>query len=412
MADWKDLPDTLDPSMRQLVTELRRLKDRSRLSLAALALRTAYSKSSWERYLNGAKLPPRQAVEALCGIAGAPPARLLALWELAETAWSGRGSSSAPADTRPSVDTRRREGTRHREDTQHPADVRRREDARHREDTRHRESPPPSPGPHLAAVPQPQESAAPPPAPATPAAPAPATSATPTAPAPTAPAPVTSAPAAPAPRPLPIRPGWWPLPRRAVAPLVCLVVAAAGAGVTLAVHGGSPHRAPADAAAQDVTSATRGLTTKCQGGRCTGHDPKAMGCGGDAWTAAKTRVGLAYVEVRYSNACRAAWGRIQWGSVGDRVQIAAGDGRPQRGRIHYDADAYTPMVGALTPRQVRACVTLTSGRHGCTAHGGDRHLEEPPEWPGPTASTGASGPASTPASTPASAPASTPARHR
>jgi hypothetical protein len=73
-----------------LAQELRGLKARTGLSLAALAERTPYSKSSWERYLNGKKPVPKQAVEALCAVAGEPCARLLALWELADAAWSGR----------------------------------------------------------------------------------------------------------------------------------------------------------------------------------------------------------------------------------------------------------------------------------------------------------------------------------
>ncbi|MEU5052335.1 helix-turn-helix domain-containing protein [Streptomyces sp. NPDC021096] len=77
----------------RLAAGLRELKDRTGLSLAALGGRTPYSKSSWERYLNGKKLPPRQAVEALCALAHEPPGRLLALWELAEQAWSGRSAS-------------------------------------------------------------------------------------------------------------------------------------------------------------------------------------------------------------------------------------------------------------------------------------------------------------------------------
>lgn len=77
----------------RLAAGLRELKDRTGLSLAALGGRTPYSKSSWERYLNGKKLPPRQAVEALCALAHEPPGRLLALWELAEQAWSGRSGS-------------------------------------------------------------------------------------------------------------------------------------------------------------------------------------------------------------------------------------------------------------------------------------------------------------------------------
>ncbi|MEU4208518.1 helix-turn-helix domain-containing protein [Streptomyces sp. NPDC026206] len=85
----------------RLAAGLRELKGRTGLSLAALGERTPYSKSSWERYLNGKKLPPRQAVEALCRLAGEPAGRLVALWELAEQAWSGR-SGAAPPPTSPS----------------------------------------------------------------------------------------------------------------------------------------------------------------------------------------------------------------------------------------------------------------------------------------------------------------------
>lgn len=70
----------------RLVQSLRDLRTRTGLSLAALAAKTAYSKSSWERYLNGRTLPPRQAVLALCALAGEPPDRCLALWELASCA--------------------------------------------------------------------------------------------------------------------------------------------------------------------------------------------------------------------------------------------------------------------------------------------------------------------------------------
>ncbi|MEU9500205.1 peptidoglycan-binding protein [Streptomyces sp. NPDC048196] len=87
MSRWKGLPETLDHRVRQLVVQMRRLKDHSGLSLASLAAKTAYSKSSWERYLNGKKLPPREAVEALARVCGADATRLLALHEVAAQAW-------------------------------------------------------------------------------------------------------------------------------------------------------------------------------------------------------------------------------------------------------------------------------------------------------------------------------------
>ena len=84
--------------MNQLAAALRQLRTETGLSLAGLATKTPYSKSSWERYLNGKTLPPREAVEALCRLAGEPEGRCLALWEIAEAEGSGRGAT--PTATR------------------------------------------------------------------------------------------------------------------------------------------------------------------------------------------------------------------------------------------------------------------------------------------------------------------------
>ncbi|MET7645866.1 DUF2690 domain-containing protein [Streptomyces sp. NPDC005426] len=85
----------------RLAVALRELRVRTGLSLAALSERTTYSKSSWERYLNGKSLPPRQAVQELCRVADEPNGRLLALWEIAESNWSGRAAVSAPVAVEP-----------------------------------------------------------------------------------------------------------------------------------------------------------------------------------------------------------------------------------------------------------------------------------------------------------------------
>ena len=90
MGGWQPLPDDLPPEVRHFVEQLRLLKDRTGLSLVALGARTAYSKSSWHRYLNATQPPPRQAVSALCRIAGLADTeaeRFGVRWELAVQAW-------------------------------------------------------------------------------------------------------------------------------------------------------------------------------------------------------------------------------------------------------------------------------------------------------------------------------------
>ncbi|MFI0904112.1 peptidoglycan-binding protein [Streptomyces sioyaensis] len=97
MSRWKGLPDSLDHRVVRLVVQLRRLKDHSGLSLASLAAGTSYSKSSWERYLNGKKLPPRDAVQELARVCGGDATRLLALHEVALQAWRAeRAEPDAP----------------------------------------------------------------------------------------------------------------------------------------------------------------------------------------------------------------------------------------------------------------------------------------------------------------------------
>ncbi|WP_406487996.1 helix-turn-helix domain-containing protein [Streptomyces phaeochromogenes] len=87
MSAWQPLPADLPPEVGHFVEQLRLLKDRTGLSLVALGERTAYSKSSWHRYLNATQPPPRQAVVALCRVAGADAERFCVRWELAVRAW-------------------------------------------------------------------------------------------------------------------------------------------------------------------------------------------------------------------------------------------------------------------------------------------------------------------------------------
>lgn len=92
-------PPTSPPGSARLAAALRELKERTDLSLAGLAERTAFSKSSWERYLNGKSLPPCPAVRALCRLARASDERYVALWEIAESEWRGRAAKGTRAAT-------------------------------------------------------------------------------------------------------------------------------------------------------------------------------------------------------------------------------------------------------------------------------------------------------------------------
>ncbi|MFF9822537.1 DUF2690 domain-containing protein [Streptomyces albidoflavus] len=82
-----------------LARELAGLRATTGLSLAGLATRTTASKSSWQRYLGGTQIPPPELVTELCALAGEPPARLLALRELAEL--SRRHPPSRPEPSAP-----------------------------------------------------------------------------------------------------------------------------------------------------------------------------------------------------------------------------------------------------------------------------------------------------------------------
>ncbi|MFJ9638149.1 helix-turn-helix domain-containing protein [Streptomyces sp. NPDC101178] len=88
MPRWRALPEELDPQIREFTSQLRRIVDRSGLNTTAVADRTGFSKTSWERYLNGRLLPPRRAVVALADVTGTQQHHLTTMWELAERAWS------------------------------------------------------------------------------------------------------------------------------------------------------------------------------------------------------------------------------------------------------------------------------------------------------------------------------------
>ena len=104
------LPDASQDEGRLLTERLRTLKQRTGLSLAALAGVTPFSKSTWHRYLNGDQFPPRAAVVALGRLADADVGPLLALWDSAARAQADGASIAKrqPVPAVPPVAVRRR----------------------------------------------------------------------------------------------------------------------------------------------------------------------------------------------------------------------------------------------------------------------------------------------------------------
>ncbi|RPE41351.1 helix-turn-helix protein [Streptomyces sp. Ag109_O5-1] len=369
MPRWKALPDELDPQVREFATQLRRLVDRSGLSVAALSDRTGYSRTSWERYLGGRLLAPKGAVVALAEVTGSNPVHLTTMWELAERAWSrseqrhdmtmeairisqaraALGEFGAP----PSASTtaagtgaaagagtgggggggaeagsgsggkaaRRAAGAVAMPGIAGPAGV----------------SPTIPPQPTAPDANRREGSGSRGPA---------------------------------APRGGPAAPGGGK--RRLTMFLAgivgMVVVIAAVLFLTGNDDGGKKNQGAASASPSVGTGTDLPAGVKCAGAGCTGKDAEAMGCSGDLVTTAKTAtVGATTLEVRYSRTCGAAWGRITGAARGDSVRITAGT-TTERGDITATGDtiAYTPMVAVKDATGAKACATLASGRTGCT----------------------------------------------
>ncbi|WP_432179986.1 DUF2690 domain-containing protein [Streptomyces sp. NBC_00063] len=378
MPRWRALPDELDPQVREFASQLRRLVDRSGLSIAAVADRTGYSKTSWERYLNGRLLAPKRAIVTLAEVTGTNPVHLTTMWELAERAWSrsemrhdmtmeairisqaraalgefgptatksgknggaGGGGTAArpsgggatgvagPAGVAPTVPP---QGRAPLEDSL-PYGSGRGQGFR----------------PHERAgggVPYADGAGAH----ADGGGPGPAG-----------------------------QPGTGDGPpdrqrrkRRLTMFLAgvvgALVVIAAAVYLTDAGKGGKDDDAKPQAT---PTSSAPELPAgvQCSGKDCTGKDPEAMGCGGEfARTTDSVLVGQAKIEVRYSKTCGAAWARITQAAPGDEVRIQqAGTAGVQKGTVNADFDAYTPMVAVTKASEAKACATLKAGQEGCT----------------------------------------------
>lgn len=410
MPRWKALPEELDPQIREFTSQLRRLVDRSGLNINAVADRTGFSKTSWERYLNGRLLPPRRAVVALADVTGTPQHHLTTMWELAERAWSraemrhdmtieairitqarealgaadpaggGRSGPGRSAGGRHSAAGSAGRGSTatgtgggygpdgHGPDGHGPDADRQDADRQdgHGPDAygsdaygpdSHRADPHradgrapfvPTQRGTVPPVPQQRQGG----------------------------------------RRADTQRGGGGAPGRATggpSRAITLAVGAAGAvivvvgAVMLAPSGDEPAKATPPPTAAPTTTPTTAPTTEepaperpagveCQGADCAGQNPDEMGCGGDhALTVSTAQVGGARVEVRFSEVCSAAWARLTEAGTGDTVTITGGAAADaQNGEVTV-TEAYTPMVAVKKAADAKACATLTAGTKGCTA---------------------------------------------
>ncbi|WP_217212227.1 XRE family transcriptional regulator [Streptomyces sp. AC550_RSS872] len=402
MPRWRALPDELDPQVREFASQLRRLVDRSGLSIAALADRTGYSKTSWERYLNGRLLAPKGAIVALAEVTGTNPVHLTTMWELAERAWSrsemrhdmtmeairisqaraalsefGAPPANAKSSTKAAKAGRKSGSATATPGVAGPAGV----------------APTVPPVPAQPTAPEVRDSAvrdsAVRDAPVRDGESSGANSwglAGYRGPAPTGavrpsgtPGAVPGASGMPSPYGEPPR---GPLPgdgssgggngkRRLTMFLAGVVgVLVVIAAVFFLTDGGGKKNEDAVQSPSPSASTDPDLPAgvKCSGDSCTGKDAETMGCSGDLVTTAKTAtVGTSVVEVRYSEACGAAWGRVTQATQGDEVVVTVGKAK-QTGTITVAGDtiAYTPMVAVKDAGEAKACVTLAAGQEGCT----------------------------------------------
>ncbi|WP_078878129.1 XRE family transcriptional regulator [Streptomyces sp. NBRC 110035] len=378
MPRWKALPDELDPQIKEFTSQLRRVVDRSGMSVASVSDRTGYSKTSWERYLNGRLLAPKGAIVALAEVTGTNPVHLTTMWELAERAWSrsemrhdmtmeairisqarsALGELAGPSSAGAGGRGRKGGGAAVRPGGAGPAVG----------------SPlvPPQPTPSdvrdtagsnswgMAGY----------------AGPSPAGRRN-------VPAHAATQPAGDDGR----TPGAQDVPsqgaagrggsggsggkRRAggfLAGAVCVLVVIAAAFYVTGLEGDKEGEAVKSPSPTASVPANLPAGVECSGDSCHGKDAESMGCSGDLVTTTQTAtVGTAVVEVRYSEVCGAAWGRITQAAQGDTVEITGGKSKQSDSITEVgDTITYTPMMAVGKAADAKACVLLASGEEGCT----------------------------------------------
>jgi hypothetical protein len=320
------------PAGDRLAVVLRQLKERTGLSLAQLANVTTFSKSSWERYLNGKSLPPRSAVTELCRLAGEPADYPLALLDIART--------HRTQVTHGTYGTHGAQGTQSTRVTSQPEAGAPARGTPARQSTGARTATPP-PAQTAAALCD--------------------NGGNETAPDSTRPA-----------------------GHRSVTVLTALMsVCAVTIGTLVLVNLPSSHRKQA-APSPTPSPATGAL---CRHDSCRDKDPIAMKCGAEPTTLAEHETATgAWLQIRYSPECGASWARMWGAAVDDRIELRTGgrDGSLHRARVtsRDEADTYVhTLMSVVGPgTTVRACFTpAAGGPRECVRTSPDRTADPLPD---------------------------------
>lgn len=100
----------------------------------------------------------------------------------------------------------------------------------------------------------------------------------------------------------------------------------------------------------------------CPGEACDGRNPERHGCGEDARTYQPDDGNPAVLRIRWSEHCRAVWGKIERGNKGDLVTVEVEGADERFAEINYGHDQYTSMVAVEDGGfEVRVCALPGEG---------------------------------------------------
>ena len=305
-GNWRGLPGGLSAGERELFEALRSMKDDSGLTLTELAARTHYSKSSWQRWLNGERLVTEPALLRLCELAAvSDPVRdgLLELWTSAQ-----------------------QEQEQEQEQEQVPPETELLPETEPRSESQSRSEPGAESGAEAG------------------------------------PAPDGGAPEA-GPKALPrwvpgSRAGRWAAVSAVLFTVVAVIVSA---GLLDRSQAADPSVAASPSPSVAPLVATNG---SCEAAGCVAKDPQASGCGADAVTISSANVKQMTIYVRYSPHCKAAWAKITDAAVGFSATVTNAAGQHQTALVHWGYDSYSPMVDASRPdSRLQVCGEQPEGRN-------------------------------------------------